>query len=215
MTNTAKELFYDWAGANVWFFRQIHALSGKNEIYDSLMQLISKFGETRTMFFPYIGLLCACAVVRFIIGKSRGQAGLRYIMTEWFAIITLFACTFPVNVAVNHALKDHFAYPRPYAALGSGVSKLEEREAADNNRSFPSGHVALISCLIFCLWPKLSERSRMAGTVAILAMGWSRIALGMHFPADVFWSIFITMAVVAIMRILVYGILAKIFRLKW
>jgi Membrane-associated phospholipid phosphatase len=62
--------------------------------------------------------------------------------------------------------------------------------------SFPSGHSAHAAAEVLVLWilllPLLAARGRRAvasaitvGVVVVLAVGWSRIALGAHYPTDV------------------------------
>lgn len=62
--------------------------------------------------------------------------------------------------------------------------------------SFPSGHAmlssALILCLIYILWPtKWRAAAIVAGIAYVLAVGLSRLYLGVHFPSDIIggWSL--------------------------
>ncbi|NBX03441.1 MAG: phosphatase PAP2 family protein [Alphaproteobacteria bacterium] len=238
-----KELFYDWAGANRWMFLQINELSGSNETYDQAMKFISNASDGKHVFLFYLAALVIIGLFSTITGAIKKHVGIRYHFNHWIAVIALFAVAFPVNAAINHSLKDYFGYPRPYVAFKTTtkfktlaeaedfkrtshtvsemrevfpeIHQLEKRSADDDYRSFPSGHVAFITCLIACLWSKLSESQRPLGALAILLVGWSRMALGVHFPADVVGSIIITLVVMSLMKIAVFSILSKGLRLKW
>ena len=215
ISHVVKETFYDWAGGNLWLFRQINGLSG-NPNYNDLMIQVSKLADTKTMFIPALAILLMVAIFNIFHHRSKGSPGFKYRLAEWFAIVSLFAVALPVNAAVNHILKEHFAYPRPYVVLESyEVNYLEYRTKEERNRSFPSGHVAFIACFVFALWEKLKDAGKILGVGAIVLIGWSRIALGVHFPADVFWSAIVTLMVVGLVRIALYTVLTKIFRLRW
>ena len=215
ISKIVHETLYDWAGGNVWLFRQINGLSG-DMVYNEAMQNISNLFETKTMFLPYLVALAVVAAFNVISHRAKNTPGIKYRAAEWFAVVALFAVAMIVNVAVNHLLKEHFAYPRPYIALESStVNHIEQRAADENYRSFPSGHVAFASCLVFALWEKLKKNGKIFGIGLIALVGWSRIALGVHFPADVFWSVFVTLMVVCLVRIALYSVLTTVFRLRW
>ncbi len=213
---TAKEILYDWAGANLWIFKQINALSGKGHVYDQAMQTISNLSDGKHVFIPYLVTLCVLAVISGLVGIITKRHGNKFAFNQWIAIIALFAVAFPVNAAINSTLKNYFSFPRPYVAIEeSQVQKLENRGNEDGHRSFPSGHVAFITCLVFCLWGKLSDSARPIAALSVFMVAWSRIALGMHFPADLIGSFFITLAVASMVRIAVFYVLHNLLGLRW
>jgi membrane-associated phospholipid phosphatase len=115
-------------------------------------------------------------------------------------------------MTTSSTLKSHFAFERPYAALEkTEVRRLEFRNEDEANRSFPSGHVFIITALIASLWPALNSGFRWFGAGIILAVAWSRIALGVHFPADVLASITICTIEIVLVRWLLYGFLRRMF----
>ena len=210
-----KETFYDWAGGNVWLFHKINSLSG-DAAYDNAMQTISNLFVTKTMYLPWLGALALVALFAVICHKAKKAPGLKYTAAQWFAVVALFAVAVPVNAAVNHILKEHFAYARPYVALeGSDVKYIEHRPEDDSHHSFPSGHMAFAACLVFALWEKLSQNGKTLGLLLLGLVAWSRVALGVHFPADVFWSAFVTLLVVCLVRIALYTVLTRLFRIRW
>ncbi len=61
----------------------------------------------------------------------------------------------------------------------------------EEHYSLPSGHSTYAALVAGALWPLAGVRQRMALVAYVVLVGWSRIAAGMHFPADVLagWGI--------------------------
>ena len=215
LNSVIKEVFYQWFGGNRWLFHEINSIQGGRE-YDQAMVTISSLADSKTMFLPALSLLCVVAVVCSILNYVRRVPGPKYKLAQWVAVVCLFAVAMPVNAGVNHILKDHFGYERPYAAMPGEVHQIEQRAPEDATNSFPSGHAAFAACFIFSLWEKIKKGGlRVLALLALFAVMWSRVALGVHFPADVFWSAVISLMVVCLVRIALYMVLTKLFRLKW
>lgn len=71
--------------------------------------------------------------------------------------------------------------PRPFA-LGLGHQWLEHKATP----SFPSSHASAAFAMGFALWRRLRGRPGRWLPLALAALvGWSRVALGLHFPLDV------------------------------
>jgi membrane-associated phospholipid phosphatase len=89
-----------------------------------------------------------------------------------------------VELGVETAVKSLTARPRPL---------LPHPLATAQDTSFPSGHTAgtavLCVSLLVLAWPQLSRGARAAWSVsaaaAIIAVGVSRVLLGVHYPTDV------------------------------
>jgi signal peptidase II len=52
--------------------------------------------------------------------------------------------------------------------------------------SFPSGHATYTVLAVISLWPLVPSRLRIGLLAWLVWVGWSRIAVGAHFPADIF-----------------------------
>jgi membrane-associated phospholipid phosphatase len=213
---SSKEVWYDWMGANTYLFQQINSLSGQSKWYDLLMLNITKLGDKHLIPY-YVAILVAWVAVSIIMRKLSGKAGIKQYATSWVGVFIVMGAALVLNLASTIYLKDHFAFSRPYIALpqeGKAMVQLEFREAEDNLRSFPSGHTSRATIIIASLWPLLFGWRCWLGALAVFGVAWSRIALGVHFPADVVLSILICVLQVAIVRALIYGTMRRILHIK-
>ena len=55
----------------------------------------------------------------------------------------------------------------------------------ERHYSLPSGHATYAALVVGALWPLIGRRGRIGLVLYAALVGWSRIAAGMHFPADV------------------------------
>jgi signal peptidase II len=55
----------------------------------------------------------------------------------------------------------------------------------ERHYSLPSGHATYAALVVGALWPLMGRRGRIGLVLYAALVGWSRIAAGMHFPADV------------------------------
>src|SRR5690606_7003477 len=119
------------------------------------------------------------------------------------ANLTLRRFVFGLVLAMSSAalLKTAFAFPRPAVVLGEAVYRIVGM--SDSRYSFPSGHAAYVAVLAAAVWPALGRPAQIGLLAFAIAVGWSRIALGAHFPADVIASFALGWACVAISAALI------------
>lgn len=212
--NDYKELWYDWMGGNDVVFQAVNSIHG-GPVYDKVMKAVSVAADYH--YFPayLIGLLAWCTLF-YVIKSLKNTPGTRFYFSMWLGVFVMLLVGFAVNGAVVKEIKNHLSYPRPYIALASTgqVHQMEESEPENDFKSFPSGHVSFATFLVVTLWPVLGNAMALLGVIFILLVGWSRMALGMHFPMDVIGAILITAPLIAILRYFVYTALRKVFRLK-
>lgn len=209
---STKEIFYDWGGLNEWLFLHINSLRG--DTYDQLMLLISQVAYYKT-FHYWLGVIGIFALLSLIFHKFTGQHSTKSRLRMWVGIFIVLLCGFAVNSFVVHTLKEFFEFPRPYVALAKeNIQLLEVRTGPDDgHRSFPSGHVAFITFIIMSLWPGLNSPMKKAGLLFIALVAWSRVSLGVHFPADTLGAFLITGLLIILLRKFIYRLLGKIFGL--
>lgn len=206
-----QNAWYDWGGLNVWLFHQINAIHGG--VYDSAMLTLTHIADYHN--FPYyLGGLFAIALVSLVMRSvtQRGTVSLHAGM--WVGVFAVLLAGFAVEAAVVKAGKEYFAYPRPYLVL-EHVRVLEYKPGhEDDHHSFPSGHTAFATMLVMGLWPVIPEVLAWLGPLFIFGVAWSRIALGMHFPADVLASVLIMAPLMLLVRAFIRSLLFNLFKIR-
>lgn len=169
---TFRQFLYDPSGLNVAWFGTINQATP--DWLAPLAQVGSALGSYWGAPFLLIALLLWS---RHLDAAADVQAAAVRIQAQRFALGFALAW---LGVAMLKLIVD---YPRPVAALPELVRIIGEPEL---QYSFPSGHAAYAMLAAASLWP-LTSRRGLALLVASLAwVAWSRIAVGAHFPADVF-----------------------------
>jgi len=144
----------------------LHGYARRHTVWTASVQTLSDIGGTITMRT----LLGLAAVWLWAIGARA--------LAAWAAALML------VGWLVNWAGK---------AAVGRARPHFVDPVAHASGAAFPSGHAlaSAITCaaLVILVWPQANRAGRaVACTVAalaVLAIGWTRIALGVHWPSDV------------------------------
>ncbi len=159
--------WYDWGGLNQHLFLWInHAGSGWT--WDHLAAWGAVAGDY--FYYPlWAALALALALKRPNLLSTR-------------AVLCLLVA-YVVDGLLVGSLKPWLSMPRPLMVLGPaavhviGPPKLLH--------SFPSGHTAFAFTVMASLLPGAHWVLRAMLVAFALWVGWSRIAVGAHFPADV------------------------------
>lgn len=119
-------------------------------------------------------VLPSAALVGVCAALCLREAGVRRAMT-----VALLAMA--LAWLVSRGLSALWPTPRPFA-LGLGQQWLEHKATP----SFPSSHASAAFAMGFALWRRLRGWPGRWLPLALAALvGWSRVALGLHFPLDV------------------------------
>ena len=141
----------------------IHQFS--NPVLDTLMVSITRLGDPRTVVPMTLVIFFALWWKRY-----RIEAG-------------LFALNAFGGAVLSYVLKLAFSKPRP---------ELWPQLISEKTFSYPSGHAlgsmvlyGFLSYLFSTLYPRYSKSFYLIAAVLILAIGFSRLYLGVHWPTDV------------------------------
>lgn len=169
---TAKEFLYDWGGANVWLFQAI-SLHPPGRL-DAFMEGVSRIGSYWNL--PWVaGAWLVIAILLRRANSIMAPQAMRQLKRLLLGAAIAFVLTAGLKLALD--------FPRPGATLAPGA--IHVMEVAEREYSLPSGHAAFSALVAVTLWPLLGLPGRLAAMLFALAVGFSRIWLGAHFPADV------------------------------
>ena len=188
--------FYEWLNQTFWWldssvFRATNELANNCPWISSVARFISYFGD-KGLFFILL------TVVLLVFRKTR-KVG----------IVLAFGLIFN-HLFNNMFLKNIVARPRPYNEVDEFRMMWEAHSTAfEKSFSFPSGHTSMAALVGVGLFVMLNKKYSWAFLLIPLLMGWSRIALFVHYPSDVLGGLITgTLAVVV-------GFFAMKLLLKW
>ena len=95
-------------------------------------------------------------------------------------------------------LKAYFYMPRPFIYLPA--ERVKQLDIETDFSSFPSGHTCFAMLMVVGLWPVLGRVGKIIAVIYLFTIAFSRIALGVHFPADVVISMILSLVSVCIVR---------------
>ncbi len=149
----------------------------------------------------------------FLLASFAGQVEgyilivtLIYVMLDKTLAVRL-AVLLLMTMCLNHVLKIILKNPRPFIHEGTYLQKwavsTENAKALSTEYSTPSGHAMAGSAFYSYLYAFVENPFvRVIAVLAILATGFSRPYLGVHYPGDILigWVIGLLVALVAIKR---------------
>lgn len=104
-----------------------------------------------------------------------------------------------VATLLSNLLKGYFNYPRPPAIFGTETVI----GPAHKTRSFPSGHTLTAFVVAGFLWQVFRHQGIRAITLGLaIAVGLSRVLLGVHWLTDVFFGAWLGWGAVMMLRVL-------------
>lgn len=165
-----KAIFYDWGGLNGALFQCVNAATPP-----SLMPLAWLFSNVLGNYWT------APLVIIGLWAWSRSTAEVERALAIRHQLLQ-FVVGFGIAFAIASSLKLGLDFPRPAAVFGQLNHVLG---AVEEHYSLPSGHSTYAALVAGALWSLVGMRQRLALIAYVVLVGWSRIAAGMHFPADV------------------------------
>lgn len=202
-----KEILYDWGGINVWLFHAVNDIHFG--LLDKFMLLGTEVGE-HVNFPIYLALLTLVALT--VIARTPAQDAARHQAQtlQWMSVIAVFSVAYSLDGLLLDILKPLLDFPRPPLALPP--DSVHVVGIAEFHHSLPSGHSSFAMMSVASLWPILNRRWRVAGVLAVLWVGCSRVSLGMHFPADVLAGFLSSLAVVLLVYTAIQALTRRLAR---
>lgn len=191
LSSAAMWLNSAFAGYDMAILKLMHALAGVlGVVLTPLMKLVTLLGEKGALMF-LLGIVLMCF-------KRTRKIG-----------VCVFGAVGCGALITNFILKDMIARPRPFET----VAQFKEwwqfvGSPAEDDFSFPSGHVTAISAAMVSLWIWKGKKFAPTAIITILVMMISRNYLMAHYPSDVLAAVIVGTAAAFI----AYAITLFIFR---
>lgn len=195
-----EDLFYSFAGYNEEIFFIIN-----NACSYPLLQHFFKYISAMfdiEMISIYYSIILVTLLYRIIKLKNYEQYSFCYdLMVKFGICYALFGFVYA-------ALKFGINMPRPFCSLPSRTfTTIMDISKERCQSSFPSSHAGLVFLITLFLWDYLQVTARLIWLMLVGLVATSRIALAMHYPADIFYSLFIAYGVY-VFGVTIYDLLA-------
>ncbi|HYH74815.1 MAG TPA: phosphatase PAP2 family protein [Candidatus Saccharimonadales bacterium] len=161
--------------ATGWEYTWFREVNNQSEGFYRLMTIITFLGSTWGAAIAVLGAYIA-----------------RYYRLAWRLAFTIIGA-YGVTVLAKHFIER----PRPL-----GLFEDVHARVAETGMGFPSGHTMAITVITLTLLPYLPWKLRWIIPILIVAVGISRLYLGVHIPLDLVGGLALGTAAVAFVRIL-------------
>lgn len=169
---SAKHFLYDWGGANVVLFQAINRTGGE------LLNPLAYAGSIAGSYWGMPLLLCAMLVLARTCTQRGDFLAATRLHLQARRLMVGFLCAW-LSAAL---LKVGLDFPRPVTVLGASVKMIG---TPHDLYSLPSGHAAYAALVAVVCWVLVKPAFRPLLLAFVAWVGWSRVAAGAHFPADV------------------------------
>jgi signal peptidase II len=166
---TWQQVFYDWGGWNAALFHWINAATPVGT--EPLVWIFALAGNYLTAPAAALGLWA---------WSERLGNGCRIEAIR--AQLVRFGLAVAIALLAAVLLKLLLNFPRPPLVFDAAIRVIGEVEY---HYSLPSGHATYAALLVATLWTLVGRPLQVLLAIYLIGVGWSRIAAGMHFPADV------------------------------
>lgn len=138
----------------------------------------SEFALSAALFFSHYLTTILAVILLFSMALRKSYPIL------FLKALLLTLCASLLNYIFDHT----FDFPRPFT-LGLSQNHIKH----SNNNSFPSSHMLVMSTIAFAYCFSSKFWIGCGLLLAALAVGWSRIYLGVHFPFDILGALLIAL----------------------
>lgn len=148
----------------------------------------------------------------------------RLVIYRVYCVFLILALLIGPGFIINSVLKVHWGKPRPREVREFGgrwdYQKLFDKGESGRGKSFPCGHCSMGYFFFAFYFIFKNKRRKLAFLFLLFGMvygsmiGFSRMALGGHFPSDVLWAAFIPFLVPLVLYYFVLNIPSRENRLN-
>ncbi len=193
-----KEIFYDFDGYNVIIFHVLNHL-GNIGFLPYFLQWISGFFRIWGFAVYYISL---CIYQYYRIKKLSPQKREKSYEEAFYSLTQIGIC-YAVFGFIYATLKFSVNMPRPYCSLPiESFITIAQTSGERCLSSFPSAHTGIALMMAIFAWPYLKTPTRFVAICIVIFVAFSRIALAMHYPSDILYSVLITAASICVSRLI-------------
>ncbi len=178
-----KFFLYDWGGANLALLGWLQPEAASIGALAWLVSIVAS----------YWGAPLVLSSMAWWSGRASDRRNAEAIDCQMRRFVLSALMAFVATWALKHALN----LPRPYEITAVAEAVFGTRPSTG---SLPSGHSVYAALLAAALWPVLSRAARVVLVAFVLAVGWSRVAQGLHFPADIVMGWIVGLACAALAR---------------
>ncbi|WP_375326457.1 phosphatase PAP2 family protein [Candidatus Tisiphia endosymbiont of Nemotelus uliginosus] len=193
------EFVYHFLGLNQELFLYLNKVTNHFNIIAYILQIISDCFNISNFAVAYF--ICC---IYFCITLNKIQDFEQFYIKFWpiynklfllGIIYTIFGLTYAI-------LKFSVNMPRPFCSLPAySFTTIADVSLARCLSSFPSSHVGLALVVAYSIWTNITITQKLFTFLVVLLVALSRIALAMHYPADIIYSFVITILIIIISKV--------------
>lgn len=192
-----KEIFYDFGGFNKAIFLTLNHITNHYGLPYFLKYISSIFNIANFAFLYF-----ALCIYQYIKLRNMDPRILTQAFTIQYNKLVHAGICYAIFGFTYAFLKFYINIPRPFCSLPTeAFSTIIDTSFERCLSSFPSAHTGLAIMVSYLLWQYLTIRMKFIAIITIFITALSRITLAMHYPADIFYSIFIVLFVILIANI--------------
>lgn len=207
-----EDIIYSWGGYNEELFYLINKACNSS-LCQIFMKYISIIFDIE-MIAIYYSLIMVVLLYR--IWKLQNYEHYSFC----YDTMARFGVCYALFGLIYAALKFGINMPRPFCSLP--LHKFTTILNTSHERclsSFPSSHTGLVFLITMFLWKDLGMLSRIIWLCLVALVASSRIALAMHYPADIIYSLLIAYIVyfqgIKIYKFLENNIISLVKKTLW